>query len=272
MHAPTLPIKDFSINSFGGYSPASDALYARQYSIADYIEHALSLSNFEELCVFIEKIKYDFGLNVFGACEIVQNSSAENSICVLYDSNTEWVDFYRQGLIYTDPFIGYCEENVTPLVWRAAKDMTELRKICPKIAEGIGDLNINTFITLPVHSCGENMSGFRFGNIGNTALPESDLYHALPFLSLLSSYLFEALHRLHLEIYSVKKPAPKLTAREREVLLWISRGKTTWEISQILNISENTVLTYIKRFFRKLGVQTRQHAIAKAMSLRLICP
>ena len=61
-----------------------------------------------------------------------------------------------------------------------------------------------------------------------------------------------------------------LTRRERDCLLWVAEGKTTWEIGQILRISENTVLYHIKNAQEKLGAVSRIHAVAKALRLELL--
>jgi DNA-binding NarL/FixJ family response regulator len=56
-----------------------------------------------------------------------------------------------------------------------------------------------------------------------------------------------------------------LTAREAEVLLWISRGKPNREISEILGISPRTVNKHLEQVFEKLGVENRASAAAFAV-------
>jgi len=55
-----------------------------------------------------------------------------------------------------------------------------------------------------------------------------------------------------------------LTCREAEVLLWITRGKTSREISVILGCKTGTVSKHSERIFDKLGVETRTAAAAIA--------
>jgi len=62
----------------------------------------------------------------------------------------------------------------------------------------------------------------------------------------------------------------RLTPRQREVLLWASRGKSSWCIGKILGISENTVLFHMKNIHRMFQVNTRQAAIARAVALGLL--
>jgi DNA-binding NarL/FixJ family response regulator len=58
-----------------------------------------------------------------------------------------------------------------------------------------------------------------------------------------------------------------LTAREAEVLLWLSRGKANREIGQILGISPRTVNKHLEQIFVKLGVENRASAAARAVRL-----
>lgn len=56
-----------------------------------------------------------------------------------------------------------------------------------------------------------------------------------------------------------------LTAREAEVLMWISRGKTNRDIGLILDNSPRTVNKHLEHIFEKLGVATRSAAVSVAM-------
>ncbi|CAE6833270.1 response regulator transcription factor [Paraburkholderia aspalathi] len=55
-----------------------------------------------------------------------------------------------------------------------------------------------------------------------------------------------------------------LTAREAEVLLWVSRGKTNRDIGDILGMAPRTVNKHLEHVFGKLHVETRAAAAAIA--------
>lgn len=55
-----------------------------------------------------------------------------------------------------------------------------------------------------------------------------------------------------------------LTPREADVLLWIARGKSNRDASEILNISARTVNKHLEQVFIKLGVENRAAAAAIA--------
>ncbi len=58
---------------------------------------------------------------------------------------------------------------------------------------------------------------------------------------------------------------PALTAREAEVLNWVARGKSAWEIGEILHIAKRTVDEHVQTSVRKLGAVNRTHAVAIAV-------
>jgi len=70
-----------------------------------------------------------------------------------------------------------------------------------------------------------------------------------------------------------KKPNKKdivLSSRQKEVLNWIKEGKSTWDISVILGISERTVKFHADTIMQKLNVVNRAQAVAVAFEQGLI--
>ena len=58
----------------------------------------------------------------------------------------------------------------------------------------------------------------------------------------------------------------RLTQREAEVLYWVTRGKTSKDIGDILGSSSRTVNKHLEHIHEKLGVETRTAAANLAMS------
>jgi DNA-binding response OmpR family regulator/DNA-binding CsgD family transcriptional regulator len=56
-----------------------------------------------------------------------------------------------------------------------------------------------------------------------------------------------------------------LTAREAEVLLWISRGKSNRDIGDILGLRPSTVTKHLEQIYIKLGVENRASAATIAV-------
>lgn len=58
-----------------------------------------------------------------------------------------------------------------------------------------------------------------------------------------------------------------LTAREREVLSWVARGKTNDEVARLLWLAPSTVRKHLENAYGKLGVNTRTAAVAHFLGL-----
>lgn len=70
---------------------------------------------------------------------------------------------------------------------------------------------------------------------------------------------------------SLQGPRPAIvTAREIEVLRWVSEGKTNDEIAEILGLSMLTVKNHIRHAMQKMQVRTRGQAVSRAISLGIL--
>ena len=67
-------------------------------------------------------------------------------------------------------------------------------------------------------------------------------------------------------------PFADLTAREREVLVWLARGLSNKEIGRALSLTEVTVKGYVSALLSKLHVQDRTQAALLAVRYGLIDP
>lgn len=64
------------------------------------------------------------------------------------------------------------------------------------------------------------------------------------------------------QLWPLVTAAHQLSPRESEVTLFVARGLSTSEISQVLRISDNTVQDYLKAVFDKFGVHSRGQLLA----------
>lgn len=97
-------------------------------------------------------------------------------------------------------------------------------------------------------------------------------------LQLLMPYIHSALVKVYAnrgakQFYGAQQPiVNNVTKRELEVLRWVHTGKTNWEISSILGISQTTVKNHVQNIIRKLGVENRRQAAIKGLKQGLIAP
>ena len=91
--------------------------------------------------------------------------------------------------------------------------------------------------------------------------PVSDLVHTVHLLSI---HFHAAVQKLLAEPEMLTSEMT-LRPREIECLQWTAHGKTAWEISMILRLSERTVNFHLGNAMRKLGVHNKTHAVAKML-------
>lgn len=84
-------------------------------------------------------------------------------------------------------------------------------------------------------------------------------------------HLMDSVKRIRFPISSAwdfaknNKPSPPLSPRESEIISWIALGKSSWEVSKIISISEHTVNDHIESAIRKLSAKNRTEAVAIAL-------
>ncbi len=145
------------------------------------------------------------------------------------------------------------------------------------VEEGAGDLwegqaaygykvGIGVALHLPNHQ------HFVLGVDRDAPLPVSGekISRMLADLQLLAVHAQAAATRLLLPL--MQPEAPRLSAREVEVLKWTKAGKTAWEIGQILSLSESGVNYHLRSIFMKLDAVNKHQAVLRALALGLLDP
>ena len=100
--------------------------------------------------------------------------------------------------------------------------------------------------------------------------PDAGLVQLMADVNLFAQYAQEAAMRVLPVGLAPPLPVKRLSPREREVLQWSAMGKTAWEVSQIVGISESTVDFHVRNAMTKLGASNKNAAVARAPSLGLL--
>ncbi len=214
--------------------------------------------------------------------DVVQNLGFEHYLCglsanlnlpdpkvfALNGVSQAWWDHYQtRSCLAVDPTVRMLlrEQRVIPLPW------WDIRCINPSEKQFMGeavDHGLNSGVSFSLNARHE-VGVFSLILKHQPRQLRRHVSHAIPLGNLLAAYVQEAARRL---MDNQGNPGSKLTRREKECLLWAASGKTAWESSVILNISERTVVFHLTNAARKLGVSNRRQAIARAIVEGLIRP
>ena len=222
----------------------------------------------------LKQVCEQFGISVgfeyylFAICKITSLSAPEITTITNYPDT--WVEYYFEEKFQRfDPVVRYCFEQVSPIRWNDLQDLPEYASpegdlIFKKAAE----IGLAYGISIPLKAPTGEICIFSLAT-ANGVSTNNRFDSALSPAQTFSTELFNNLTRIKLTQDEKKE---NLTARELECIFWACEGKTTWEMSQILNITERTVIFHLTSATKKLGAVNRQHAVAKAITTGLIKP
>lgn len=180
-----------------------------------------------------------------------------------------WKHYTDSDYKKIDPIVRHAAEKVIPVIWDKQLGST------PSAAKFMGEakeFGLANGASFPVHGRRGEFSALNLATSRDSREAKQDIVAAMGKAQLLACYVHEAVQRIVLS----KGPLPvqkiNLTEREKECLLWAADGKTSWEISQIVKISEHTVVFHLRNVVRKMGVTNRRQAVARAVSMGLMAP
>ncbi len=181
-----------------------------------------------------------------------------------------WFKRYQEkNYIEIDPLVAHCSKSIVPVSWGCQKNHQnqKIRNMFDEATEH-GLANGATFSV--IGKSGE-LSIFSLTTSKSGLLEQKNTLSQLGNGYIFLACIHEAVCKLGLA-RETEKESISLTSREKECLTWVSIGKTSWEISVILGISESTIIFHISNAGKKLQTSTRSQAVAKAISLGLIAP
>lgn len=194
---------------------------------------------------------------------------AESRVIMLKGFPDAWLDHYwESGYAASDPAVIHCARHVVPVEWHALAYRPQSMQ--SQVMNEAADFGLRSGISMPIHSPHGELGILSFSLNRNDAGAREITRQALPFVQTLAGHVHEALRRVL--ITTASEPPQALTPREAECLRWAADGKTSWEIGQLLKMSERTVNFHLNNAMIKLDVCNRQHAIARAILRGLINP
>jgi DNA-binding CsgD family transcriptional regulator len=181
-----------------------------------------------------------------------------NSVINVSYSNDWLYKYGKNGYASVDPVLNSLLTTFKTQIWEQTYKNTSAPKQCEFIEEA-HTYGLKHGITSGLLEPSRRFASF-FSFAGGTP-KDIKRYKGL------IDYLIPYLHRVLMA--NTHTPLSNrvmgLSPRETTVLMWMKQGKTNWEISRILGVSERTIRFHVEGIFVKLDVSSRTQAVAFAM-------
>jgi LuxR family quorum sensing-dependent transcriptional regulator len=219
-----------------------------------FLQNAAKFTTLEELQDSFAKAVGSFGFDRF-SCTLIAQPGCSPSPRVLFGrSNKAWDEYYlEQGHMKFDPCVRQIFAATGPFAW-SDFDPALLTKEARRVMSEAADADAREGFVVPVIGGGGEFYGVRL----SSPEPAFDESARATLHALATVYAFQGVKLLEL-VDDVETHTP-LTRRETECLRWVSEGKSDWDISEILAISEATVHSHVENAKRKIGVKSRVQA------------
>jgi len=225
-------------------------------------EHAFKARTQAELDAIMKRAFADFGVSGFNVVQVFGEGGASSGKLQFGTTHGDWgVHYVANDTHRVEGVLRVAKRSISPLWWAQAKVHPILTKRERELFNVPSAFGWKDGFVTPVHNTDGSLSIVTL--ITNEPLELSLVDQTT--LRMLSLYYYSFSTAL-----ARNAAMTKLTERQRECLKWVSAGKTSWEISTILKISERTVLFHISEACRRLGVQSRAQAVAAAVVQGLI--
>ncbi|MGA2191847.1 MAG: autoinducer binding domain-containing protein [Nitrospirota bacterium] len=232
--------------------------------VLDFIHSTVSCNSSESFTSLILKFKdivpFDYATCLLRRTGSITQEEYYEGVNVNYPQ--EWVDLYiSKQFNKIDPILA---QNFTSFRIQYWPDTYKLHKPPNNflsIAQSFGLEKGYTHGARNMNNTEASLFSLAGPTVEHDARTEKILQYTIP-------HLHQVLARASNTIPYHKKVF--LTPREKEVLKWLSLGKTSWDVSVILGISEKTINFHVSSLMQKLDAVSRTHAVAIAFQLGLI--
>jgi len=240
--------------------------HAEAVLLLDLIHATVSCATHEEFHALFTRLQrlipFEYAIAVLGNLERCGDVRIVHAVNISYPD--EWVRHYMEkNFAPRDAVVQEHFSSFRPFCW---EDAYARREQSSDILSAAHDLKISAGYTYGMQMVAGAPSGSLF-SLCNDRMPNEKRIHCI--IKHITPHFHQAFLRV-LKIWGATHSAPILSEREKEVLEWLKCGKSSWDISTILEISERTVNFHIYNMMSKLGATNRTQIVAIAAHLRLI--
>ncbi|RQZ65950.1 LuxR family transcriptional regulator [Burkholderia sp. Bp9004] len=175
-----------------------------------------------------------------------------------------WLSRYRErAYLMIDPIALHAMSSLTPIIWCdrifATTEQRELRI-------GSRMYGLSDGVSFPAHNRHGDVACVSFVRQARVSDDGDAPFDVPSWGALAANLMLDTCRRLE----AMQSDAPCLSARELEILKWVAEGKSSWDISRIVSLTEHGVLHHIRNIMKKFDVPTRRQAVLMASKFGLL--
>jgi LuxR family quorum sensing-dependent transcriptional regulator len=235
------------------------------FSFAEAAQNATDMSIVD---AELSNVLARFGIDHFVLYQAIDRGGRPTGARMCGRRHDEWRKHYEDGsMVVRDDLLRSGRQSLGPTTWSRFRSEGNVSAGQQQIFDEATDFGLYDGFYLPIHQPDGSMHGVSM--MVRHKLDNEP--RTLAALHLLAIYYSIAAKRLGLN-----EPEPAdaskhlLTPRQRECLQWSRAGKSSWEIGQILSLSEHTVNEHLAEARKRLNVRTTTQAVIEAIAKGLI--
>lgn len=202
--------------------------------------------------------------------EYVPAKRSGTQVVAVNNYSERWVDESSRlplEQVLRDPILQHIDTRVDPIVW---DERTYTASKLSPLYEAYHSNGIGSGIALSIRGASGDLACVGFSNGTRVEKSEAQPLRQLGSLFVATAAVFNTLKGASRPTIETELKRPTLTPREVECLRWARAGKTSWETSVILGISQATATFHIKNAITKLEATNKTHAVVCAVELGYI--
>jgi DNA-binding CsgD family transcriptional regulator len=225
---------------------------------AELVRAAASLRELDDL---LHAITREMGFEHFALSHHVDVPRAPQPALRIHNYPGDWEAYFdAERLGPSDPVHRASQLTNAAFPWSMLSQLIVLTRRDQDILARSREAGLADGLTVPAHIPGESAGSCSFASApGRTPRREW-----MPLAQFVGAAAFEGARRLY-GINRAHEDRPRLSDRQRDCIYWAARGKSDWEISQILGISHDTAIQYMKEARSRYGVANRTQLAIHAL-------
>ncbi len=246
-------------------------------SLEQFIEETNRAKTSQEVFTLYQGALNQYGYDSICYCLVTDHPTygLKANHGAMQNYSDDWVKHYSENNYKSiDPVLQFCFKTNHIFSWDDLVKSKELANDEETLMNQAADAKLLDGLAVPIHGLNGELTAIGIAGSSGHADTHRDVISKIKVMSIQfhEAYMEKESQLTELERLKLAEHRQKiqLTDREREILLWMSEGKSDFIISEILEISHATVRFHVNNIFRKLGVNERILAVVVAIRYGLI--